>query len=84
MEHATNEGVYSWADFARLILKDKDTKVKDITTLEYQKIINKKQAPRPKNSLLDKEKLVANGFHKLPPVEVSLNNYLIELEKKEA
>ena len=82
--HATNEGSYSWADFARLILKDKDTKVIDVTTLEYQKMINKKQAPRPKNSLLDKEKLVANGFCKLPPVNDALERYLIELEKKEA
>jgi dTDP-4-dehydrorhamnose reductase len=82
--HATNEGIYSWADFARLILKDKDTKVIDVTTLEYQKMINKKQASRPKNSLLDKEKLVANGFYKLTPVNDALERYLRELEKKEA
>lgn len=82
--HATNEGIYSWADFARLILKDKDAKVIDVTTLEYQKIINKNQAPRPKNSLLDKEKLVANGFSKLPLVNDALERFLRELEKKEA
>ena len=79
---ATNEGLYSWADFARLILKDTSTKVTDVTTEEYQKIINKKQAPRPKNSSLSKEKLLANGFSKLPSVEDALERYLIELKKE--
>ena len=79
---ATNEGLYSWADFARLILNDTSTKVTDVTTGEYQKIINKKQAPRPKNSSLSKEKLLANGFSKLPSVEDALERYLIELKKE--
>ena len=79
---ATNEGLYSWADFARLILKDTITKETDVTTEEYQKINNKKQAPRPKNSSLSKEKLLANGFSKLPSVEDALERYLIELKKE--
>ena len=79
---ATNEGIYSWASFARLILKDTNTKVIDVTTEEYQKIINKKQAPRPKNSALSKEKLSATGFIKLPSVEDALSRYLIELKKR--
>ena len=79
---ATNEGIYSWASFARLILKDTNTKVIDVTTEEYQKIINKKQAPRPKNSALSKEKLSATGFIKLPSVEDALSIYLIELKKE--
>ena len=79
---ATNEGLYSWADFARLILKDTDTKVTDVTTEEYQKIINKKQAPRPKNSALSKEKLLTTGFNKLPSVEDALSRYLSELKKE--
>lgn len=61
--HATNEGVCSWAEFASEIFKiaGLKTKVNPIITDEYPT-----KAVRPKNSRMSKEKLIKNGFHKLP------------------
>lgn len=75
--HATNEGYVSWADFAREIFRqsNKDVKVIDVTTEEYNA-----KAHRPKNSRLDKSKLVEAGFHKLPPWQDALKRYLIEIK----
>lgn len=38
------------------------------------------KAVRPKNSRLSKEKLVANGFAKLPTWKDALERYLVELK----
>ena len=74
--HATNEGYVSWADFAREIFKkaNKDVLVKDVTTEEYNA-----KAHRPKNSRLDKSKLIEAGFSKLPTWQDALDRYLKEL-----
>jgi dTDP-4-dehydrorhamnose reductase len=74
--HATNEGFVSWADFAREIFKvaNKNVKVYDVTTEEYNA-----KAKRPKNSRLDKSKLIENGFCKLPTWQDALNRFLKEL-----
>ena len=73
--HATNEGICSWYEFACAIfekagLGDKMT-VKPVTTAEYGA-----KATRPLNSRMSKEKLTANGFHKLPTWQDALERYL--------
>lgn len=74
--HATNESVCSWYEFALEIFKNLDIKisVNPVTSEEYVS-----QAKRPKNSRLSKEKLVQNGFKKLPPWQDALQRYLHEL-----
>ncbi len=76
--HATNEGVCSWADFSRAIFAaaGKTMTVNDVTTEEYGA-----KAPRPKNSRMSKDKLVENGFHRLPTWQDALERYLKELGK---
>lgn len=74
--HLTNEGYVSWADFAREIFKkiNKDIIVNDITSEEYNA-----KAIRPKNSRLDKTKLIAAGFKKMPTWQDALDRYLKEI-----
>ena len=75
--HATNEGGYiSWYEFAaeiyRLLGKDSNM-VASVTTEEYgQASITK----RPKNSRLDKQKLIDNGFKPLPEWKDALARYI--------
>lgn len=71
--HAHNEGICSWADFARMIfkLKGMDTVVTDILTNEY---ITK--ATRPLNSRLDMSDLNKNGFRDLPSWKDALKRYM--------
>ena len=78
--HATNEGVCSWAEFAEEIVKlaGYPTKVQAITSEEY-----KTKAVRPQNSRMSKEKLLENGFAKLPFWQDALKRYLKELEALE-
>lgn len=74
--HLTNEGYVSWSNFAREIFKKakKNVIVKDITTEEF---ISK--AKRPKNSRLDKSKLLENGFKRLPSWQDALDRYFFEI-----
>lgn len=77
--HATNEGGYiSWADFTKEIFSQAgiDSKVIPVTTEEYEAIAGKAVAKRPKNSRLDKSKLVASGFTPLPTWQDALSRYL--------
>lgn len=76
--HATNEGICSWADFAREIFAQagKDVVVKNVTTEEYGA-----KAPRPKNSRMSKDKLVEAGFSRLPQWQDALARYLEELKE---
>ncbi len=78
--HATNEGVCSWAEFAKEIFKvaGKDVIVHPVTTEEYKKI-NPNQTDRPLNSRMSKDKLEANGFARLPKWEDALVRYVREL-----
>ena len=71
--HATNEGVCSWAEFAEEIFKaaDMSVKVNHISTAEYPT-----KAKRPLNSKLSKEKLVRNGFSKLPDWHNAVSEYI--------
>ncbi|MBQ3294579.1 dTDP-4-dehydrorhamnose reductase [Candidatus Saccharibacteria bacterium] len=73
--HATNEGGYiSWADFTKEIFKQAGivSQVIPVTTEEYGLSV----AARPKNSRLDKSKLIANGFTPLPTWQDALSRYL--------
>ncbi|MBR3319283.1 dTDP-4-dehydrorhamnose reductase [Candidatus Saccharibacteria bacterium] len=73
--HATNEGGFiSWADFTKEIFKQAgiDSKVIPVTTEEYGLSV----AARPKNSRLDKSKLIENGFKLLPTWQDALSRYL--------
>ena len=73
--HASNEGFVSWYDFAKKIfeLTGKTTKVLLVSTEEYNA-----KAHRPKNSRLDKSKLVEMGFNPLPTWQDALQRYLKE------
>ena len=78
--HATNEGVCSWAALAKEIFKNAGytTKVNEVSTEDYAAKYMPK-AVRPKNSRMSKEKLVQNGFSKLPSWQDALRRYLEEL-----
>ena len=75
--HATNEGVCSWAEFAREIfrLAGKKVKVNAIPTSQYPT-----RAARPLNSRMSKAKLEEMGFARLPDWHDALGRYLKELE----
>ena len=73
--HATNEGGFiSWYDFTCEIYKQAglSTKVVPVSTEEY----GLSKAKRPKNSRLDKSKLVENGFTPLPTWQDALSRFL--------
>lgn len=74
--HATNEGVCSWAEFAREIfrLAGKDVRVNAIPTSEYPT-----RAVRPLNSRMSKDKLERAGFDRLPAWQDALERYLREI-----
>lgn len=82
--HVNNDGYCSWADFAEYIFKinDKDVKVNRVSTEEYLELTNTKQAYRPRNSKLSKEKLVDSGFEMLPSWQDATERYCKELKKK--
>lgn len=77
--HATNEGGYiSWADFAEEIFRQAGyaTQVIPVSTEEY----GLSKAVRPKNSRLDKSKLLENGFTPLPDWRDAVKRYVKERE----
>lgn len=77
--HATNEGVCSWAEFAREIfrLAGKNVRVNAISTSEYPA-----RAVRPMNSRMNKDKLERMGFFRLPAWQDALERYLREIENE--
>jgi len=72
--HATNEGLCSWYEFACEIFKQAgmNVTVVPVTTAEYTKA----KAKRPYNSRMNKDKLDANGFKRLPAWQDALARYL--------
>lgn len=82
--HVNNDGYCSWAEFAKYIFEsnDKETVVNPVTTEEYLEITNTKQAYRPRNSKLSKDKLKENGFEMLPSWQDATDRYCKELVKK--
>ena len=82
--NATNEGYTSWADFAEYIfeINNKNVKVNHVSTEKYLEITGTKQAYRPRNSKLSKEKLQEAGFELLPTWQDATKRYCKELKKK--
>ena len=78
--HATNEGVCSWCEFARAIFREaglgEKVKVLPVSTQEYGA-----KAARPLNSRMSNDKLVENGFGRLPSWQDALTRYLAELDE---
>ena len=76
--HATNEGICSWYDFACAIFKEAgiEMNVIPVTSEEYGA-----KANRPANSRMSKEKLVENGFAKLPAWQDALARYVAILKE---
>ena len=80
--HATNAGICSWYDFACEIFRQagKDVRVVPVTTEEYLRMAPQ-QAKRPKNSVMEQDKLVRNGFALLPDWKDALARYLAQLRE---
>ncbi len=77
--HATNEGGYiSWYDFCCEFYRQYGlaTTVIPVTTAEY----GLSKAARPRNSRLDKSKLITTGFSPLPDWQDAISRYLKEAE----
>ena len=83
--HVNNDGICSWAEFAEYIMESNGlkTKINPVTTEEYLKITGTKQAERPRNSKLSKDKLKENGFLMLPSWKDATDRYIKELMMKE-
>ncbi len=81
--HTTNQKFTTWYDFTKKIfeLANIDCKVNPVSTERYIEIMKIKQAKRPKNSQLCKNKILAQGIN-IPDWEDALKRYLeIELNK---
>ena len=74
--HATNEGLCTWYEFAKEIFRQAgvEVNVNPVTSDMFPA-----KAKRPKNSRMSKEKLDANGFHRLPTWQDALERYLSEI-----
>jgi len=77
--HATNEGVCSWAEFAREIFRQAELEVKVIPVASSA---YPTKASRPHNSRLSKKSLTAAGFKCLPAWQDAIGRYLKELAGK--
>ncbi len=75
--HATNEGFCNWYEFACEIFKQTGIKVEvaPVTSDQYPT-----KATRPFNSRMSKDKLVENGFDRLPVWQDALARYLEEIQ----
>ena len=76
--HATNQGFTTWYEFTQKIyeLAKVECKIKPVTSEEFVR-----PAKRPKNSQLNKEKLLAQGIT-IPAWEDGLKRYLeVEIKK---
>jgi dTDP-4-dehydrorhamnose reductase len=82
--NVNNEGYCSWAEFAKYIMESngKETEIIPVSTEKYYEGKDmSKIAYRPKNSKLDKTKLIENGFELLPSWQDATNRYCKELEQ---
>ncbi len=82
--HVNNEGYCSWAEFAKYIMESngRKTKINPVTTEQYIEMTSQKQAYRPRNSKLSKEKLKNSGFALLPTWQDATDRYCMEIEKE--
>ena len=76
-DHATNEGLCSWYEFACEIFKQAgmNVTVSPVTSDQYPA-----KAKRPMNSRMDKSKLDEMGFKRLPSWQDALGRYLKEIQ----
>lgn len=80
--HATNEGICSWYDFTREIMKQASEYYPEYTNVEVSPVSSDAyptEAKRPSNSRMSKDKLAENGFDRLPTWQDALRRYLKEL-----
>lgn len=75
--HVTNEGDISWYEFAKEIFLQAgiEVKVNTVSSSEFKSV-----AKRPSNSRMDKSRLDAAGFKRLPSWQDALKRYLEELQ----
>ena len=76
--HATNEGLCSWYEFACEIFRQAGRDEVTVTPVDSSQFPAK--AKRPKNSRMDRSKLVEKGFTPLPTWQDALGRYLKEIE----
>ena len=71
--HATNEGTCTWYEFTQEIFSQAGIKIKinPVSSDEFPA-----KAKRPHNSRMNKDKLEANGFARLPAWQDALERYL--------
>lgn len=84
--HATNEGVCSWYDFTCEIMKQAAEYYPEYANVEVMPVSSDAyptKAKRPSNSRMSKDKLVENGFDRLPSWQDALKRYLKELKDNE-
>lgn len=72
--HASNEGTCSWYEFAKEIFAAAGMNDVEVTPVSSEEFPAK--AKRPKNSRMSKEKLVKNGFNKLPSWQDAVKRYV--------
>ena len=78
--HATNEGYCSWYEFAKEIFKAAG--MKDVQVSPCDSGAFPVKAKRPHNSRMDKSKLDANGFKRLPDWQDAVKRYLATPEMR--
>lgn len=84
--HATNEGVCSWYDFTCEIMKQAAEyypEYANVVILPVSSDAYPTKAKRPHNSRMSKDKLVENGFDRLPIWQDAVRRYLKELKENE-
>jgi len=84
--HATNEGICSWYEFTKEIMKQAAEyypEYANVNVLPVSSDAFPTKAKRPSNSRMSKDKLVENGFYKLPSWQDALRRYLKELKENE-
>lgn len=83
--HVNNAGYCSWAEFADYIFRSNHlpVTVNHVTTEQYIALAGKKQAYRPRNSKLSKDKLVAAGFTMLPDWKDATDRYCAEYRARQ-
>ncbi|CAN5300630.1 dTDP-4-dehydrorhamnose reductase [soil metagenome] len=74
--HATDDGVTTWYDFAREIVKHLESKGKKVEVWPIETKDMPRPAPRPAYSALDKSELVAVLGRPLTPWQEALHEYL--------
>lgn len=84
--HATNEGICSWFDFTKEIMKQASEYYPEYANVEVTPVSSDAyptKAKRPSNSRMSKEKLTENGFDRLPTWQDALKRCLKELHDNE-